>query len=281
MTDADQRSLLRDVIAAKRPLLAVNINDQQDVGAAVEAAVQRQMPIILMASVRTIEYAGSSTIAQLVRSARQQSSVPVWLQLDHAHDMSMIERCFESGFDIVMADFSAEPFDDNVRKVREVIGLARRVGGLVEGEVGALPDDGEGATQASLTSPEEAHAFAAQTGVDLLAVSVGNRHGFARQKPALDLRRIRAIAEATTTPLVLHGGDFCTREEISAAMRAGMTKVNFGPELREAYCLALRTTVAACDWQTPDHRPILLAARVAVREAILCRFSDMDCEDVG
>lgn len=275
MIAGDRRVLLRALLGAKRPMLAANINDQQDIGAAVEAAQRAGLPIILMASVRTIEHAGLSTIAELVHSAREQSGVPVWLQLDHASHLSLMERCIEAGFDIVMADFSAEPLEDNIRKVREVVRLVRAVGVLVEGEVGALPDDGDASGPGALTSPAEAHAFAAETGVDLLAVSVGNRHGFARQKPAIDCARIRAIASATPTPLVLHGGDYCSREAIAGAMRAGIRKVNFGPELREAYCVAVRTAVEACDWQAPDHRPILRAARAAVREAILRRYSDL------
>jgi ketose-bisphosphate aldolase len=277
----DRCALLRAWLGTKRPMLATNINDQQDIGAAVEAAQQAGSPIILLASVRTIEHAGLSTIAQLVHAAREQSSVPVWLQLDHASDLSLIERCIEAGFDIVMADFSPEPLEENVRKVREVVRRAHAAGVLVEGEVGALPDDGNAAGPGSLTSPAEAHTFAAATGVDLLAVSVGNRHGFERHKPAIDCARIRAIASATPTPLVLHGGDYCSREAIAGAMRAGMTKANFGPELREAYCVAVRAAVEACDWQAPDHRPILHAARAAVREAILRRFSDVASGDVG
>jgi fructose/tagatose bisphosphate aldolase len=93
---ADRRALLRARLGTKRPTLATNINDQQDIGAAVEAAQRAGSPIILLASVRTIEHAGMSTIAQLVRAAREQSSVPVWLQLDHASHLSLIERCMEA-----------------------------------------------------------------------------------------------------------------------------------------------------------------------------------------
>jgi fructose-bisphosphate aldolase class II len=268
----------------RRPILAANINDQQDLGAAIEAAHKAQSPIILMVSIRSIEHSGLATIVQLFRSATEHSSVPVWMQLDHARDMSLIKQCIAVGFDIVMADFSKDQAEENIRNVREVVGLARTSDVLVEGEVSAIPDDGyEDGLRNHLTSPGEARDFASKTGVDLLAVSVGNSHGFARRKPRMDIELIRAISCATPTPLVLHGGDYCSREAIAQAVRAGMTKINFGPEFREAYCVALRSAVEACDWHAPDHRPILSAARAAVREAILRRFSDITVkeDDVG
>jgi fructose-bisphosphate aldolase class II len=265
---------------SRRPILAANVNDQQDLSAAVEAAHKAQSPIILMVSVRAIEHSGLTTLFHLFRSAAETTSVPVWIQLDHARDLSLIKQCIAVGFDIVMADFSKEPLEENLRSVREVVGLARASDVLVEGEVTAIPDDGEdGGPRNHLTSPGEASDFASKTGVDLLAVSVGNSHGFARRKPRLDIELIRAISCATPTPLVLHGGDYCSREAIAEAVRAGMTKINFGPEFREAYCTALRSAVEACDWHTPDHRPILNAARTAVREAILRRFSDITARD--
>jgi ketose-bisphosphate aldolase len=279
---AAQRTELRELLHARRrvPILAANVNEQQDLRAAVEAAYQARAPLIVMVSPRTIEHSGLDTIAQMFRSLTAHGDLPVWLQLDHACDLALISECIAAGFDIVMADYSQEPFAENVRKVRDVMHLARATDVLVEGEVGAIPEggvadrDGDG-----LTTPDEARDFAARTAVDFLAVSVGNSHGFERRKPRLDLDRIRAIAGATTTPLVLHGGDYYPGEEIAEAVRAGMTKVNVGPELREAYCIALRSGVDACDWNFPDHRPILDAARTAVRDALLRRFSDLAAAD--
>lgn len=264
----------------KPPILAVNVNDQQDVNAAVEAANEARLPIILMVSVRAIEHSGLATILYLFRAATESSNVPIWLQLDHATELSLIKECIALGFDIVMADFSKESVEENVRHTREVVGLAHASNVLVEGEVTAIPDD---VTSDRLhyhrTSPREAEEFASRTGVDLLAISVGNAHGFERRKPQMDAALIRSIAGATPTPLVLHGADYSSSHAITQAVRAGIRKVNFGPEFREAYCVALRSAVEDCDWHAPDHRRILNAARVAVREAILRRFVDLTAKD--
>lgn len=279
---ASQRALFRETIGSRsrRPILAVNVNDQQDFHAAVEAANQAQVPIILMVSVRAIEYVGLPTILYLFQSATENSNVPVWLQLDHAADFSLIKECIAIGFDIVMADFSSESPRANLRKTREVVELAHASGVLVEGDVTAIPEDGPNdRSRNHFTSPQEAQVFAAQTNVDLMAVSVGNLHGFTRQKPQLNAELIRRIAGAISIPLVLHGADYCSSDSITHAVRAGITKFNFGPEFREAYCVALRSAIANCDWQTPDHRRILNAARVAVREAILRRFRDLNVKN--
>src|SRR5262249_35927438 len=99
--------------------------------------------------------------------------------------------------------------------------------------------------------------------------------GFERRKPQLNIDLISSIFRATSIPLVLHGSDYCGSAAIRQAARAGIAKFNFGPEFREAYCVALRSAIEGCDWYTPDHRRILNAPRVAVREAITRRFCDL------
>jgi fructose-bisphosphate aldolase, class II len=271
---ASQRTILRELLSSRsKPLVAVNINDQHDLTASLEAANRAQLPVILMVSARAIQYSGLPTILHLFRAASESSDVPVWLQLDHASDLSLIKEGVANNFDIVMADFSSKSMEENLRNTRKVVDLAHDADILVEGDVTIVPTDGLGER---FTSPQEAKDFAVQTGVDLLAVSVGNRHGFARQKPPLNVNLIRSICSVINVPLVLHGADYCTSTAITQAARAGMTKFNFGPELREAYCVALRSAIKDCNWQTPDQRRILEAAKVAVREAILRRFQDLN-----
>jgi fructose/tagatose bisphosphate aldolase len=110
---ASQRVLLREILSngTKQPILAVNVNDQQDLNAAVEAANNVRTPIILMVSARAIEHSGLRTVLCLFQSATESSNVPVWLQLDHATDLSLIKECIAGGFDIVMADFSTQSIE--------------------------------------------------------------------------------------------------------------------------------------------------------------------------
>lgn len=276
---ATERARLRDILGSRSglPILAVNVNDQQDLCAAVEAANQARSPIILLVSARAIAHSGLSSIVALHRAVTANSAVPVWLELDHANDLALIEACVAAGFDIVMADFSAQPVARNLRSTRDVVGLAHAAGVLVEGDVTPIPDDAPlEELERHGTSPGDARAFALETGVDLLAVSVGNVHGFARDKPRIRVDLVRSIVDAVSTPLVLHGADYCSSRAIGEAAAAGIAKFNFGPEFREAYCVAVRAAIADCDWHAPDHRLVLNAARAAVRDAILRRFADLD-----
>jgi tagatose 1,6-diphosphate aldolase GatY/KbaY len=260
----------------RQAILAVNINDQHDLRGAFDAAHLAQTPVILMASVRAIEHSGLSNIFSLFDSERKNCSVPTWLQLDHAADTALIQSCIELGFDIVMADFSSAPVEENVRNTRHVVDAAHASHVLVEGEVSPIPDDLAAAQRGTCcTVPAAARDFAARTGVDLLAVSVGNMHGFARQKPPLDFGLIRSISGVVSTPLVLHGADYCSAAELAGAVSAGIAKINIGPELREAYCLALRSAIERCDWHAPDQRIAMNIARQAVRDAMFDRLANL------
>jgi ketose-bisphosphate aldolase len=271
-----EAAVLRQALRQRRePIFAVNVNDQYDLRAAVDAADEAEVPLIIMVSVRAIEYTGLDTIVALFLAARERSAAPIWLELDHATDVSLIEECIARGFDLVMADYSAAPFTENVSKTRDVVTIAHAANVLVEGEVNAIPPGVDADLRTGCSSPREARDFALQTGVDFLAVSVGNVHGFDRLKPTLDLDLIRRIAETVPVPLVLHGADYSNSDDIAQAVSAGITKINIGPELREAYCLGLRAGLERCNWAAPDHRLVLNDARHAVRHALLRRISDL------
>jgi fructose/tagatose bisphosphate aldolase len=136
------------------------------------------------------------------------------------------------------------PFEENVAQTRKVVGMARRYGAAVEGELGT-PEmgqveyrDGDGA--GTLTDPEQARVFADATEVDLLAVSVGNVHGNLHGQAAVELPLVKRLAEATQTPLVLHGGSGIAPESIPAIVAAGIVKVNVGAALRAEFWIAVQ-----------------------------------------
>jgi fructose-bisphosphate aldolase class II len=145
---------------------------------------------------------------------------------------------------------------------------------LVEGELGTVPTIDEKGVEAhaQLTSPELAVEFVKRTGVDFLAVSVGNLHGTRTKKPSLNTELIRTLAASLKVPIVLHGGDFLSNRELLMAMKAGIGKVNLGPEMRRAYVNGLRRGLLKIK-NSFDHRPILEKARLNVERKGLARLS--------
>jgi ketose-bisphosphate aldolase len=169
-----------------------------------------------------------------------------------------------------MIDASRFPFNDNVRLTAKVVEIARAKGVDVEAELGAVGrvDDSavEGGNAASLTSPAEAAAFCEQTGIDALAVAIGNAHGVYTQRPELDFDRLAAIGDATDTPLVLHGGSGTPLEQLHRAIDLGICKVNVASELSRAYLAAVRTAVA--DNGKVWYAEALVAAKSAVAAVV-------------
>lgn len=254
------------------PILAFNFNDQFDVQALALAANRAQRQMILMVSSNAVRFSGFSYLTALFTTAKSESSVALYLQLDHCHSIEEVKWCVRSGFDLVMADFSHLEFDENVAQTSTCVSIAHDAGVLVEGAIGVMPDDRLSPRPASMTQPEEALAFVEQTGVDLLAISIGNAHGVGISKAHLRMDVLKAVSSVVAIPLVLHGADFYPAATLETALRNGIGKLNFGPELRLAYCGALLRSAAAEPTVT-DHRPLLAMSREAVMRAALDRFS--------
>ena len=218
---------------------------------------------------------GSELVVAGLRAVAETAPVPVCLQADHVHDLETIERACRWGVQAVMADGSPLGFEDNVAFVREAAAIARRHGVAVEGELGRLPGgaDADAPIGAGLaTDPEQAAEFVARTGVDCLAIALGNVHGALLPAPdTLDWGRLEAIRRAVDVPLALHGGTGLAPEVVARAVRGGIAKVNFNTGLRRAY---LAATAAALPAAEPAADLVALHARqadaveAAAREAL-------------
>lgn len=162
----------------------------------------------------------------------EKVNTPIVLHLDHGQDFDFLQRAIELGFTSVMLDASMKDMDENIRLTREVVACAHAKGVSVEaeiGHVGGASEGIEGATTDSVyTTVEEAKTFAAATGVDSLAVSIGTSHGvYASSRiPELNFKRLQELAAAVPVPLVLHGGSGTGDENLRRAVREGITKLN-------------------------------------------------------
>jgi ketose-bisphosphate aldolase len=227
--------------------------DLYSLEAVLEAAEAEESPVILgfgcmMADRDWLDQGGVEALGAMGRVVAERARVPVALLLNEAQTLDQALRGVESGFNTVMLDTSAWGWDDTVTQVGELTRAAHARGVAVEGELGRLPDFIGGSvdeSQASFTDPEQAAAFVAQTGVDCLAVSIGNVHLLTTRYAPIDLEHLEAISRRVSMPLVIHGGTSFPPDAVRYAIAAGVVKFNVGTILKRAYFAGMRQRVQA------------------------------------
>lgn len=222
----------------------------------------------------------------MLRSAAQRASLPCGVIFNECPNDDWVERAIVSGcFNLVMPADPAAAADDYLGRVRRIVAIAHDRGVAVEAELGELPcSTGGHETSGSLTDADQAARFVENTGVDLLAVSVGNVHVRLSGQGALDLDRLRAIRRSVSCPLVLHGGTGIDQASLRAAIEmGGVAKVNFGTYLKQRYLHAVRKALAS-QTQNPHEllgiggrNDVMTAGRIAVRDAVLERIGMLGC----
>ncbi|MDQ0718365.1 tagatose 1,6-diphosphate aldolase GatY/KbaY [Streptomyces luteogriseus] len=264
---------LKEAAAAGHALpgfVAYNLETVQGITAAAEEAGG---PVLIQAGSSPFKHAGRDALMRLALDAAGHSAAPLGVHLDHSRDLDEITACLEAGYTSVMVDGSHLPFTENIALTKMAVRRAREHGAWVEAELGALPGDEDVSTDAvatalAMTDPRQAAEFVAATGVDALAVAVGNVHGFTKRPVRLDLERLAAIHEAVPVPLVLHGASGLPVEELHGALARGVAKVNVNAELRRAYLEAVRTNMSSA-LPGSDVVSLWAAGRDAVRDAAL------------
>jgi fructose-bisphosphate aldolase class II len=221
-----------------------NISNSDQFHAVKAAAIATGLPAIVGVSEGEREAIGVREATALVAAARAEG-VPLYLNADHTHTLEKIKEAIDAGFDAVIIDASHSPFEENVGMSKEAVALARASGRdvLVEGELGQigtgseiideLPEDFD----ADLTDPELAKRYVQESGVDLLAPAIGTMHGVLRsgKEARIDVPRVKAIAESTGVPLVVHGGSGSPDGDFVAAAHAGAAIIHISTDLRVAY----------------------------------------------
>ena len=210
---------------------AFNVYNMETVVGVIEAAEEAKAPIIMQVYPRLVKEGVAYYLAPSIIAAAKQAGVPVCFHLDHGPSELEMTRALYWGATGIMLDGSSHPYEENVAMTRHAVETCAYVNVGVEGElghVGSVNDD----QMDEFTEPEEAARFVKETGVDCLAVLVGNAHGRYKKTPKLDIERIAAISEATGhTPLVLHGGSGIPDEQIKLAVKAGVRKMNFATDI--------------------------------------------------
>ena len=214
----------------------------EDMRAYVAAAEAENVPVILQAGPSCREHTPLPVLGKMFLHLAEQASVPVVAHLDHGYTAEECRVAIGSGFTSVMFDGSRSPLQQNIDDTAAIVDMAHAAGVSCEGEIGFVGySGGEGS---SGTDPEDAARFARETGVDAMAISVGNVHLQQDKEGGLDEARIRAIEAVTTVPLVIHGGSGVPELQRRALARGSkVCKFNIGTELRMAFGDAMREAV--------------------------------------
>ncbi len=207
---------------------AFSVGNMEMVIGAVKAAEEMNTPIILQIAEKRLKQSPMHLMAPMMVSAAKNAKVPVAVHLDHGLTMECIKTALEYGFTSVMLDGSLLPFDENVELTKQVRYEALKYGATVEAELGVVGGN-EGDTaehKITCTDPEKALEFCEKTGVDCLAVAIGNAHGNYPVSPELRFDVLEEIYKKVSTPLVLHGGTGITDEMFRKAISLGIRKIN-------------------------------------------------------
>ena len=208
----------------------------------IAAAESRRSPVIMGTAEVLLPYGPLEEVSYYLVPMAKKASVPVVVHFDHGLTYDMTVKALKLGFSSVMYDCSTDSYEENVRKVKEMADIAHSYGATIEGELGHVGDN-EGSAEGSshladpsafFTDPGLAKDFVEKTGVDALAIAVGNAHGAYKLPPKLDFERIRTIANTVDVPLVLHGGSGLTDNDFRQAIADGISKVNIFTDINVA-----------------------------------------------
>lgn len=220
--------------------------DTYSMEAVVETAEEERSPVVIgfggmMLDTAWLDSGGVALLGAIGSHYAQRSQVPVALILNEAQSMGQIRQGIDAGFNTLMLDTSTWPWENAVAAVSEIVSIAHRNNLTVEAELGCLPDatsEGIDDSAAFLTDPERAAEFVAQTGIDCLAVSIGNVHLLTRHDAPINHAQLEEIHARVKIPLVIHGGTSFPQASIPHAVAHGVAKFNVGTTLKKAYAEA-------------------------------------------
>jgi len=234
----DSATLVRHAHRNKYAVVQMNTNGAtyELTRAIADVAEEEQAPVILGDYEGNMKHCGFGYAAMQMRYFAEHSKVPMAVHLDHGTSLESCRKCIDVAFTSVMIDGSHLPIDKNIEQTRQVVAMAKPHGVSVEAEVGELQKlnpDGSMSEVKNLSDPREAARMSKETGIDMLAVGIGNAHGFYKDTPNIRFDLLEQLAAAASSvPLVLHGTTGLSDETIARCISLGMAKVNLGTLLR-------------------------------------------------
>jgi len=233
------KKMLDDANAGGYAIPAIDAVDYASAEAIVSAAESLSKSIIVMVPESLFHMIKPAVFYPFLIDLARRSSVTVAIQLDHGKTLEGIMTTIHYGFSSVMIDASSLPYNENVAITKKMTELSHAAGVSIEAEIGHVTGhegntDGAVADESSLTVPSQAQSFVEETGVDALAVSIGNVHGLYKGTPNLDFERLREIKKLVSVPLVLHGSSGLSDDDLKNAIKGGINKINIFTEVSTA-----------------------------------------------
>ena len=222
---------------------AFNVYNTETVMGVVKAAEEAKAPVIIQIYPRLLNEEVGYYLCPAIVAAARGASVPVCFHLDHGPSELEVQKALRWGATGIMYDGSVHSLEENIANTKHIVDICGAIDISVEGElghIGSVNDD----SMEEFTDPEEAAEFVKRTGVTCLAVLIGNAHGHYKKTPKLDIERVKAIREATGgIPLVLHGGSGIPDDQVKAAIKAGVRKMNIGTDVCCAFAEGTKETL--------------------------------------
>jgi fructose-bisphosphate aldolase class II len=269
------KEYIKEAQEGKNAVGHFNISNMEGFWAVVMGAKELNLPVIIGVSEGERDFIGVREIAAIVKSYRESTGQPVFLNADHTYSFDRVKEVVDAGYDAVIFDGTELSFEDNISTTKKCVEYAKSINPemLVEAEIGfigkssklldAVPD-GVG----RMTTSEEAKSFVEATGVDMLAPAVGNVHGMVKGgEPALNIPRVKEISEAVRLPLVLHGASGNSESDVRGAIESGVAIVHINTELRVAFKKGLMLSLQ----ENPDEispYKYLRGARTAMQKVV-------------
>jgi fructose-bisphosphate aldolase class II len=266
------KEILQDAFDNRYGVPAFNIVNDLTLEAVLSAAEDAHSPIIVQTSVKTVKMIGLDVLYAMWVAMAGRVKVPACLHLDHCPDRAMISACLARGWNSVLFDASALPYEENRRQTIEVVAEAHPYGAGVEGEIESIKgvEDGVGSdAESNRKSLEVSLDFIHATGIDCFAPAIGNAHGVYKETPKLDAQRVSDITGVVPIPIALHGGTGLTQEQFQDLIARGCAKVNISTALKITFMQSnlafLREAEAKNKWDPPSQ---FTYVRKAVKEMV-------------
>lgn len=224
----NMRDLLKDAQNGNYAVGSFSVANMEMVLGVLQAAEELNAPVILQIAEVRLKQSPLELIGPLMVAAAENAKTPVAVHFDHGKTEEKISQALELGFTSVMFDGSHLPLEENIAETKRIIEMAKEYDAAVEAEIGCVggSEDGSEDIAINCTKPEDAVRFESETGVDALAIAIGNAHGNYKSTPKLRFDILEECAERVDTPLVLHGGTGISPEDFVKCSKTGIKKIN-------------------------------------------------------
>ncbi len=268
------KKLLLDARKRGYALGAFNTGNLEMTQAIINAAIAKKSPLIINVSEAAITYASLGAITAIIRflgSVPEAKNIPMAIQVDHGKKIERFSDYVKAGFTALMMDASRFSYEENISLTAKTVRLAHRHKISAQGEIGAVPYKGEEARYKSwdqtMTDPRQAKEFVEKTGVDYLAVAIGNAHGFYKERAELDFDRLEQIFKLVKIPLVLHGASDFPSSRIQDAVARGVALLHIDTDIRVAFTFGMKEYMGKNQAEY-DPRKVLAFAREKVQKVV-------------